>query len=295
MVVWKRLIRFVATDGRILRGEPLLPSPNFDLGTTTAETKLQAKVIVGDDPYDTTGKTTVSDEKVTVKKLLGPLAQDDVPILRCVGLNYAKHIKEAGRSPPPFPFIFFKPTPCITDHEADVVIPKICQDDQADYEGELCIVIGRDCKDVSEADALSYVAAYTCGNDISSRKLQRDPAFAGRIPQWGFSKGFDTFAPLGPCLVNSELIEDPAKLHLKTIVDGEVRQDESVGDLLFGCAYLISYLSSGTTLQKGSVIMTGTPGGVGAGLNPPRYLVPGNVMEVQISQIGTLRNGVKFA
>lgn len=172
--------------------------------------------------------------------------------------------------------------------------------------------MGRDAKDVSEADALSYVAAYTCGNDISSRKLQRDPAFAGRIPQWGFSKGFDTFAPLGPCLVNSRLIPDPGQLELKTIVDGQVRQQEMVSDLLFGCPYLISYLSQGTTLQKGSVIMTGTPGGrffsiyvncllmltskgVGAGMNPPKYLVPGTKMEVQISEIGTLKNGLKFA
>jgi 2-keto-4-pentenoate hydratase/2-oxohepta-3-ene-1,7-dioic acid hydratase in catechol pathway len=121
--------------------------------------------------------------------------------------------------------------------------------------------MGRDAKDVSEAEALSYVAAYTCGNDISARKLQREAAFAGRIPQWGFSKGFDTFAPLGPCLISSKLIGDPSRLDLKTIVDGEVRQEEGVADLLFGCAYLISYLSSGTTLQKGSVIMTGTPGG----------------------------------
>jgi len=204
-------------------------------------------------------------------------------------------VKEAGRSPPPFPFIFFKPTTCILDHGANVVIPKIAQDDQADYEGELTLVIGRDAKDVSTEDALDYVAAYTCGNDISSRKLQRDPAFAGRIPQWGFSKGFDTFAPIGPCLVNSELIGDPKKLLLKTTVNGEVRQEEYVEDLLFDCAYLISYLSSGTTLRKGSVIMTGTPGGVGAGLNPPQYLVPGTNMEVYIDKIGTLRNGVEFA
>jgi 2-keto-4-pentenoate hydratase/2-oxohepta-3-ene-1,7-dioic acid hydratase in catechol pathway len=121
--------------------------------------------------------------------------------------------------------------------------------------------MARDAKDISEQDALSYVAGYTCGNDVSSRKLQRDPAFAGKIPQWGFSKSFDTFAPLGPCLVSSALIPDPSKLHLKTIVDGETRQEEGVTDLLFGCAYLISYLSTGTTLQKGSVIMTGTPGG----------------------------------
>ncbi|KAL2436781.1 Caffeoylpyruvate hydrolase [Exophiala dermatitidis] len=292
---WTRLIRFVATDGRVLRGEPILPSADFDLGKVTEADGLKAKVIVGDDPFDTTGITVVSDEVATVKKLLGPLAREDVPILRCVGLNYAKHIKEAGRTPPPFPFIFFKPSTTVQDHDAPVVIPKIAQDDQADYEGELCMVIGRDAKDVSREDALDYVAAYTAGNDISSRKLQRDPNLAGRVPQWGFSKGFDAFAPMGPCLVAAELLGDPAQLHLKTIVDGEIRQDESVSDLLFDCAYLVSYLSQGTTLQKGSVIMTGTPGGVGSGLDPPKHLVPGTKMEVSISKIGTLRNTVEFA
>ncbi|KAI5919537.1 hypothetical protein F4810DRAFT_687248 [Camillea tinctor] len=294
-VAWERLIRFVGTDGRVYRGEPILPNPDFDLGTTTASTQLQARVISGSDIYDVTGETKVTDEIVTVKELLGPLTSNDVDILRCVGLNYAKHIKEAGRTPPPYPFIFFKPNTCILDHGADVVIPKICQDDQADYEGELCLVIGKDAKDVSVEDALDYVAAYTCGNDISSRKLQRDPKLAGNVPQWGFSKGFDTFAPLGPCLVRSDIIPNPKQLHLVTKVDGEVRQDEMVDDLLFDCAYLVSYLSSGTTLKKGSIIMTGTPGGVGAGMKPPRYLVPGLNMEVTISQIGTLRNGVRFA
>lgn len=260
-VAWERLIRFVAEDGRVLRGEPILPDADFDLGTTTEDTKLEAKIIEGDDIYDTTGKTLVTDEVVTVKKLLGPLAQADVPILRCVGLNYQKHIREAGRKPPPFPFIFFKPTTCVLDHDANIVIPKIAQDNQADYEGELCFIIGKDAKDVKKEDALSYVAAYTCGNDVSSRKLQRDPTLAGGVPQWGFSKGFDTFAPLGPVLVRSDLIGDPSKLDLATIVNGDLRQEESVGDLLFDCAYLIEYLSSGTTLQAGSVIMTGTPGG----------------------------------
>jgi 2-keto-4-pentenoate hydratase/2-oxohepta-3-ene-1,7-dioic acid hydratase in catechol pathway len=158
-VAWERLIRFVATDGRVLKGEPILPSEDFDLGRVNESTKLQAKVIQGDDVYDTTGETKVTDEIVTVKKLLGPLAQGDVDILRCVGLNYAKHseferpeflfdinvnhfpVKEAGRSPPPFPFIFFKPTTTIWDHGADVVIPKIAQDDQADYEGELVGIV----------------------------------------------------------------------------------------------------------------------------------------------------------
>ncbi|KAJ6179283.1 hypothetical protein N7519_009744 [Penicillium mononematosum] len=291
---WKRLIRFIATDGRTLRGEPILPTPTTDLGFITESDSLQARVIEGDDLYDTTGKTRVTDEIVSVKTILGPLAQADVPILRCVGLNYAKHVKEAGRTPPPFPFIFFKPNTTIHDHGAPVVIPQIAQDSQADYEGELCLVIGRDAKNVSTEDALSYVAAYTVGNDISARKLQRDPALAGRVPQWGFSKGFDTFAPLGPCLVAASEISDPSKLLLKTIVDEEVRQEEYVADLLFDCAYLVSYLSQGTTLQKGSVIMTGTPGGVGAGLSPPKYLVPGTQMDVVIDGIGTLRNGVVF-
>ena len=290
-VAWTRLIRFVATDGRTVRGEPVMPSEDFDLGTVTESTRLQAKIITGD-PYSSSCRVTP--ELATVKRLLGPLGQSDVPILRCVGLNYAKHIREAKRTPPPFPFIFFKPSTCVLDHDAPVHIPKVCQDDQADYEGELCLVLGKDAKDVSVADALDYVAAYTCGNDISARKLQRDPALAGRIPQWGFSKGFDSFAPMGPCLVAAHLIDDPRQLRLKTVVDGELRQEESVGDLLFDCAYCIHYLSQGTTLQKGSVIMTGTPGGVGAGFDPPKWLRPGTVMEVSISGIGTLRNGVEY-
>ena len=191
-----------------------------------------------------------------------------------------------------------------------------------------CIVMGRDAKDVSREEALDYVAAYTCGNDVSARKLQRNPELAGRVPQWGFSKGFDTYAPLGPCLVSSELIPNPAELHMKTIIDGETRQDESVSDLLFDCAYIVSYLSQGTTIQKGQVFMTGTPGGkstffhhlhfslhsccvfvwfklltcvsavvagVGFGMKPQVFLKPGNKMEISISKIGTLRNVVEFA
>ncbi|KXJ90069.1 hypothetical protein Micbo1qcDRAFT_189219 [Microdochium bolleyi] len=295
-VPWQRLIRFVAADGRTLRGEPILPDPNFDLGFTTEETGLKAKVITGEDIYDTTGKTKVTDEIVTVKKLLGPLAQSDVPLLRCIGLNYISHIKETGRKMPNYPFMFIKANTTVHDHGANVVIPKIAQDTQPDYEGELCVVIGQDCKDVSEADALSYVAAYTAGNDVSTRKLQRDPELAGPVPQWGFSKGFDTYAPLGPVLVSSKLVPDPAKLQLTTTVDSETRQACGLDDLLFSVPTLIAYLSQGTTLQKGTVIMTGTPGGVGSGQKPtPKFLVPGTVMDVHLSGIGTLRNGVEFA
>ncbi|KAJ6178947.1 hypothetical protein N7519_009408 [Penicillium mononematosum] len=283
-VAWQRLIRFHAVDGRILQGDPILCKPDLDLGYVTEKDKLQARVIVGDEIFDETGVTRVSDEIVTVRRILSPLAPSDVPTIRCVGLNYLKHskreinqpaanfrelitaVQQAKRMPPPFPFIFFKPQTTILDHGNNVVIPKIAQNDQAGYEGALTIVIGKDAKDVSQENALDYVAAYTC---------------AGRIPQWGFSKGFDTYAPIGPCLLASGLVDDPKNLHLTTIIDGEVRQDESVDDLLFDCRYLISYLSQGTTLQKGSIIMTGTPGGT--------------QIEVRISKIGTLRNGVVFA
>ncbi|KAH7625218.1 hypothetical protein B0T09DRAFT_394076 [Sordaria sp. MPI-SDFR-AT-0083] len=295
---WQRLIRFVATDGRTLRGEPIMPSDEFDLGTTAEATQLKARVIRGDDIYDTTGATSITDEIVTVKKLLGPLTPADVPILRCIGLNYLAHIRETGRPLPPCPVMFFKPATAVHDHGANVIIPKIAQDDQADYEGELCVIIGKDAKDVPAADALDYVAAYTVGNDISARKLQLDPHLAGSMPQADFSKGFDSFAPLGPALVSTRLVRDPAAelepLTLRTTVGGEMRQEASVADLAFSVQRLIAFLSCGTTLQKGSVIMTGTPGGIGSRMNPPRWLQPGTTVEVYISKIGTLRNGVEY-
>ena len=153
-VPWERLVRFVATDGRTLRGEPLLPHPDFDLGTTSEKDKLQAKVITGEDIYNTTGQTKVTDEVVTVKKLLGPLTPEEVPFLRCIGLNYTKHgtprllrktvlatdmwaVRETGRKPPAFPFYFVKPSTTVIGHGETVRIPPIAQDEQADYEGEL--------------------------------------------------------------------------------------------------------------------------------------------------------------
>ncbi|KAJ5612316.1 hypothetical protein N7510_005510 [Penicillium lagena] len=292
---WQRLIRFEATDGRLLYGEPILPHPNFDLGETVEETRLQAQVIVGDDLYDTTGATRVTDEVVTVKELLGPLTARNVPIVRCIGLNYLTHINETGQSSPPYPTMFIKPSHAVHDHGRNVVIPKIAQDEQTDYEGELCVVLGKDAKDVAEEDALEYVAGYTVGNDISARKLQLHAHLAGPKPQACFSKGFDTFAPLGPALVGSSVIPDPSTLVLQTRIDGDLRQEGSLDDLAFTIPYLIHYLSSGTTLEKGSVIMTGTPGGVGWHLTPRRALMPGTRMEVYVSSIGTLRNGIEHA
>ncbi|ANB14626.1 Fmp41p [Sugiyamaella lignohabitans] len=293
MVAWKRLIRFVATDGKVYRGEPII-SENQDLGKLAEDgTKLSAKLIKGDDIFSE--DTVVTNEVLEVSKLLGPLAPTDVPIVKCVGLNYMKHIQEGGRTPPPYPSIFYKPNFAVADHGEDIPIPKISQENQLDYEGELCVVIGKTGKDIKEEDALSYVAGYTAGNDVSARTWQRDPKYAGGVPQWGFSKSFDKYAPLGPVLVSTSEIQNPGTLELKTLVNGEVRQHTNTDDLLFNVAKIIAFISQGTTLEKGTVIMTGTPSGVAMGMKPtPKYLHANDVVEVYISSIGTLKNKMHF-
>ncbi|CBX99410.1 hypothetical protein IAQ61_000488 [Plenodomus lingam] len=293
---WDRLIRFIATDGRELRGQPILPSPDFDVGSTTEQTGLTAKVISLKNGDIFSEETKVTDEIATVKKLLGPVTVDEVPIIRCIGLNFIKHIQEGGRTLPPYPSTFIKANTCLNDHGAPIVIPKIAQDNQADYEGELCFIISRDCKDVSEADAYAYIGGYCSGNDVSSRKLQRDPLLAGTVPQWNFSKGFDTFAPLGPQLVSTRVIPDPAELHLQTKVNGDLKQSSGIDDLCFKIPTLVSYCSQGTTLKKGTVFMTGTCAGVGYAMKEPQFLKPGDVVEVRIwPEVGTLRNPVEYA
>ncbi|KAG9201796.1 hypothetical protein G6514_005412 [Epicoccum nigrum] len=293
---WDRLIRFIASDGRELRGQPILPSPDFDVGTTTEATGLKAKIISVANGDIFSADTKVTDEEVTVKKLLGPVTVDEVPIIRCIGLNFIKHIQEGGRTLPPHPSTFIKANTCLQDHEGPIVIPKLAQDNQADYEGELCFIISRDAKDVSEADAFDYIGGYVCGNDVSSRKWQRDPNLAGTVPQWNFSKGFDTYAPLGPQLVSTKVIDDPSKLQLQTRVNGQLRQDSGIDDLCFKIPTLVAFCSQGTTLKKGTVVMTGTCAGVGYAMKEPQFLKPGDVVEVSITPgVGTLRNTVEFA
>ena len=181
----------------------------------------------------------------------------------------------------------------MADHDTHIPIPKIAQN-QCDYEGELVIVIGRDGKDISEADALDYVAGYTAGNDVSARDWQRDADKAGPVPQWGFSKSFDKYAPLGPCIVSQDQLKDANNLSLRTFVNGEVRQTSHTSDLCFGVRKLVAFCSQGQTLQKGSLIMTGTPGGVGLFMKPPSFLQDGDEVYVEIENIGTLRNTMAF-
>lgn len=157
-----------------------------------------------------------------------------------------------------------------------------------------CIYIGKDGKNIPREQALEYIAGYTIGNDISARTWQRDPQFAGKVPQWCFAKGFDKFAPVGPMIVSPELVGYADNLELQTLVNGQIRQHTNTSDLLFGVVDIVSFCSQGTTLQKGTIIMMGTPAGVALGMNPPRWLNDGDVVEVKIQNLGSLRNRMVF-
>jgi 2-keto-4-pentenoate hydratase/2-oxohepta-3-ene-1,7-dioic acid hydratase in catechol pathway len=290
LIAWDRLVRYVsASDGSVKYGQPILDSPDADVAALAKEGKLEVHVAEGSDPLS----AKPGSQKDQVKSLLGPFRVEDVPIIRCIGLNYKTHIKETGRPLPTCPTVFTKPAPAITDHDSPVPIPKIAQE-MCDYEGELTILIGKDAYDVSPEDALNYVAAYTVGNDVSARDWQREPGKAGVVPQWSFSKSFDKYAPVGPVLVSSSVLGAADKQDLQTIVNGEVRQKGNTSDLCFGVRDLVAFCSQGQTLQKGSLIMTGTPGGVGLFMKPPTFLKDGDVVEVDISGIGRLSNTIKF-
>ncbi|KAI8933953.1 hypothetical protein NX059_008727 [Plenodomus lindquistii] len=284
------LIRFKNPEGKERFGEPQIQHAD-ELLLLLANKALFAVVLNGTGPLDITGRTDIQEQ---VAELLPVLQPNNVPIIKCVGLNYMKHIREGGRKPPPYPSMFVKPSASIAGFNEVIPIPKIAQENQLDYEGELSVVIGKNCKDVSNEDALHYIAGYMTSNDVSARTWQRDPAYAGVVPQWCFSKGFDKFAPLGPLLVSPKAVGDASNLRLQTWVNDELRQDAETSDLLFGVKDIVRFLSQGTTLEKGTVIMTGTPAGVAMGMKEPIYLKDGDVVKVRIDQLGAVENRVAF-
>ncbi|KAM6479555.1 hypothetical protein HDV62DRAFT_382194 [Trichoderma sp. SZMC 28011] len=289
---WSHLIRF-EKNGTIYYGNAVF-APGQVPGQITQLAKsgeLQAQIIKGD---PLSPDATLTTEYLQVEKLLCPLTHDQVPIIRCVGLNYMQHIKEGGRTPPPYPSLFIKPTTCLAAFDADIKIPLIAQE-TLDYEGELTIVIGKDAIDVPEERALDYIAGYVASNDISCRIWQRDPKYAGNVPQWCFSKGFDSFAPIGPMIVSPTVLGAADNQTLETTVNHDLRQDSNTSDLLFGVRRIVSFLSQGTTLKKGSLIMTGTPSGVALGMKPmPVYLKDGDVVKVEIGGLGIMENKMVF-
>lgn len=195
---------------------------------------------------------------------------------------------------PKYPPLFVKPPTAVSDTRHPVPVPKLAQS-HCDYEGELTIVIGKDCKNVSPDQALDYVAGYVVGNDVSSRDWQFDKDKAGSMPQACFSKSFDKYAPLGPAIVSTKVLGEAKGLALKTYVNGQLRQETNTSDLVFGVREMVSFLSSGTTLLAGSIIMTGTPGGIAMNQKPvPVYLKDGDEVRIEIDGIGKLVNTMRF-
>src|SRR5262245_320116 len=210
------------------------------------------------------------------------------PILRppkflAIGLNYADHVAEAGLERPQLPTVFNKQSTCVTGPRDPVHLPRVSA--ALDYEGELGFVIGRRCRHVPKARAHEVIAGYLVVNDVSVRDWQL------RIPTWTMGKSFDTHGPLGPWLTTSDEI-DASGLRLRTWVNGELRQDSSTKHLIFDCAAIVEHLSAAFTLEPGDVVATGTPGGVGIAMKPPKLLKAGDVMRVEIDGLGVLENPV---
>jgi len=235
---------------------------------------------------DIFGETRDTGVEVEIGKLLAPV---DPPAIIGIGLNYHLHAEETGMKIPKYPIVFMKNPASIANPGDPVIIPPVCADPpEVDYEAELAIVIGRRARDVSAGEALSFVAGYTAANDVTARRWQ-----GGRGGgQWVRGKSFDTFCPLGPELVTPEDIPDPQKLRVTCRLNGQVMQDGNTSDMIFSAAELIGFLSSGMTLLPGTVILTGTPSGVGFTREPAVYLSDGDSVEVTVEGVGTLSNRV---
>lgn len=231
-------------------------------------------------PWESLEKTGTEYALAEVK-LLAPVQPPDVI---AIGLNYKLHADESGMPYPAAPVIFLKATSAVVGPGDAIVLPEMAPS-AVDYEAELAIVIGRSCRKVSEEAALDYVLGYTCGNDVSARDCQLK-----LDAQWARGKSFDTFCPLGPW-IETDLDPDQAPIRLE--LNGETMQESNTSDLIFSCRTLVSYCSHMATLRPGTVIMTGTPSGVGMARTPPRYLQPGDHVSVTIEGIGTLSNYVR--
>lgn len=236
---------------------------------------------------DIFGEWQASGRRERIVKLLAPLQP---PLILAIGLNFRAHAEETGQPIPEFPVLFMK-SPLVTQNPGDpILIPTFLASTKVDYEAELVVILGKTCKNATPQNALDHVLGYTCGNDVTARDWQK--SFGGN--QWCRGKSFDTFAPLGPCIVTKDEIPDPQKLTLKTIVNGETRQCSSTADHIFSVADLIVFLSGSTTLPAGTAIFTGTPSGAGFARNPPVYLAPGDTVTIEIEGIGKLTNPVEL-
>ena len=213
-------------------------------------------------------------EPAQMAKLLAPL---EPAALLCIGLNYRRHAEETKGQIPEYPVLFFKGPNAVQNPGDPILLPRHLSSDAVDYECELAVVIGKPCKNVARENALEYVLGYTCANDVSARDWQ---IYKGG-GQWCRGKTFDTFAPLGPCLVTADEIPNPNALGIRTLLNGEAMQDWNTNDMIFDVPALIAFLSGSTTLLPGTVILTGTPHGVGMARRPRVYLQPGDTVTMR--------------
>jgi 2-keto-4-pentenoate hydratase/2-oxohepta-3-ene-1,7-dioic acid hydratase in catechol pathway len=203
----------------------------------------------------------------------------------CVGLNYRDHAEEQGLELPARPLLFAKWPTAVVAHGEPVVLPSVTK--EVDYEAELGVVIGERARGVSVERALDIVAGYICVNDVTARDLQFSDG------QWTRAKSFDSFCPVGPEVVPASEVGDPQSLRIRCLLNGEPLQDSSTGHMVFGVAEVIAFVSEAITLEPGDLIATGTPAGVGYSRTPPRFLVPGDEVSVEIERVGVLTNPVR--
>ncbi len=231
------------------------------------------------------GKHSLTQQSADVRKILAPVA----PVaIWCIGQNYRQHAAEVGMSAGEYPVAFMKSVNTVQHPGEPILIPSHAGTNELDYEAELVVVIGKSCKDASREHAIDFVAGYTCGNDVSARDWQLKKGGT----QWCRGKSFDTFAPVGPCLVTPDEITDPNALRIQTRINGRILQDGNTADMIRDVPALIEFLSQSTTLLPGTLIFTGTPHGVGMAQKPPLWLKPGDEVSVIIEKIGTLTNPV---
>jgi 2-keto-4-pentenoate hydratase/2-oxohepta-3-ene-1,7-dioic acid hydratase in catechol pathway len=269
-----RIVRFLCSETK---------SPAWGLQLPDSHPKAGEVHFAVGNPFD--GGLTDTEEVVKAPKLLAPVQP---AAILCIGLNYAAHAAEGGKAAPDRPVLFMKTPSAVQHHGEPIVLPRRLLSTRVDYEAELAIVIGKPCKNVSRADALKYVLGYTCGNDVSARDWQRN----GGGGQWCRGKTFDTFAPLGPALVTTDELGDAGDLRITTTIGGEVLQDSRTSDMIFSVAKLVEFLSASVTLAPGTVILSGTPQGVGFARTPPRWLKAGDEVTIEIEGIGKLTNPV---
>ena len=235
---------------------------------------------------DLFGDYRVTDQKADVAKLLAPV---DPRAILCIGLNYKFHAEESGMAIPENPVLFMKSPGAVQNPGDPILLPTHLKSNSVDYECELAIIIGKKATNVSKEDASDYILGYTCANDVSARDWQRN----GGGGQWCRGKTFDTFCPLGPVLVTPDELPNPNALKIKTILNGEAVQDWNTNDMIFDVPTLIAFLSADTTLLPGTVILTGTPQGVGMARKPPLWMKTGDSVTIEIEGIGSLTNPVQ--